>query len=254
MTIFGRWLGNAHSAVRDSLSAYLDGALNLSERRRVEEHLAGCMACGQELEGLRAVKRTLQALPEATPRRSFTLRRADVGAVPPPVRTSARWGLSFAFARLASGTLAALLVLLVGFDLITMPRPSTPSESRVAVSMSESAAGGAPAQAPVDAASAGAFPTAAQAPPGLRQTQPAGAANVPSAQPPAFSTPSSNVHAEPTSVRRVTPPSASLADTPSDDRPRHRPLLRLLQVIVGLSLAGALATTLVLSRTEGNRP
>lgn len=39
----------------DRLSEYLDGSLSPSERRDVEEHLAGCPACGAVLEDLRDV-------------------------------------------------------------------------------------------------------------------------------------------------------------------------------------------------------
>jgi hypothetical protein len=39
----------------DRLSEYLDGSLSPSERRGIEEHLAGCPACGTVLEDLRDV-------------------------------------------------------------------------------------------------------------------------------------------------------------------------------------------------------
>jgi anti-sigma factor RsiW len=39
----------------DRLSEYLDGSLSPSERREIEEHLAGCPACGAVLEDLRDV-------------------------------------------------------------------------------------------------------------------------------------------------------------------------------------------------------
>lgn len=45
----------------DSLVAYLYEECDIVERRRVEDHVATCLACAQELEGLRAVRHDLTA-------------------------------------------------------------------------------------------------------------------------------------------------------------------------------------------------
>ncbi len=52
-----------HEAVQEQLSSYLDGELSAEERAAVEEHLAGCAACREELELLRATLDALHDLP-----------------------------------------------------------------------------------------------------------------------------------------------------------------------------------------------
>ena len=47
---------------KEILGAYLDGELGASEAARVKEHLSGCEACGEELKGLRDLKRTAAVL------------------------------------------------------------------------------------------------------------------------------------------------------------------------------------------------
>jgi anti-sigma factor RsiW len=46
------------------LTDYLDGALSIADRRRVEEHLAGCDACTAFLAQLRTTGRVVARLAE----------------------------------------------------------------------------------------------------------------------------------------------------------------------------------------------
>jgi anti-sigma factor RsiW len=55
----------------DRLQALLDGALRPKERARVEEHVAACPRCSEELEGWRALFEDLAALPRLGPAEGF---------------------------------------------------------------------------------------------------------------------------------------------------------------------------------------
>ncbi len=54
---------NACEAVRELISAELDGELTAAERQVLQLHLAGCAACRAEQDALRRVKQALAALP-----------------------------------------------------------------------------------------------------------------------------------------------------------------------------------------------
>jgi anti-sigma factor RsiW len=58
-------------ASADRLQAFLDGALPPRERARVEEHLAACPRCSEELEGWRVLFEDLAALPRLGPAGGF---------------------------------------------------------------------------------------------------------------------------------------------------------------------------------------
>jgi hypothetical protein len=73
---------------QDTLSEYLDGRLSGRPLERVEQRLADCDACRQELEGLQALVAMMQQLPMAEPRRSFVM------SVPPPEPARARPNLA----------------------------------------------------------------------------------------------------------------------------------------------------------------
>lgn len=88
--------------VRELLSAHVDDKLAPSEKGPVEEHLASCKPCNEELASLRATRDMLRCLPSIRPSRSFALVEK---AAPRPV--------AFGFLRLATAV-AALLLLLVG--------------------------------------------------------------------------------------------------------------------------------------------
>jgi hypothetical protein len=83
------FLGRGHTPDIEALSALVDGALDAPAARELEAHVAGCAACTAELEGLRAVKSMLAALPQVEPSRAFRVRLADVEAAPAASRTYA---------------------------------------------------------------------------------------------------------------------------------------------------------------------
>ena len=89
------------------LSAYVDGELDVVERRRADELLRDCGACVAELHELRLLRQALRALPAPLPRRSFTL---DPAAVRPRMRL-------FPVLRFASLVSALLLVVILGVDI-----------------------------------------------------------------------------------------------------------------------------------------
>jgi hypothetical protein len=81
----GRWL-----------SALVDGELDGVERDRVLNHVAGCDACRQEANAMRALKRRLTALGETCAEppiasRLIELARTDEGSSAGSVRDSASW-------------------------------------------------------------------------------------------------------------------------------------------------------------------
>lgn len=95
------------------LSAYLDDALDVVERRRADTLLRDCTACAFELDELRMLHQTLRALPVPLPKRSFTL---DPAQVRPRMRL-------FPILRFASLVSAMLLVVILGIDTLGGPRP-----------------------------------------------------------------------------------------------------------------------------------
>ncbi len=85
MSHLGRWL-----------SALVDGELDDTERDRVLNHIAGCAACRQEANAMRALKRRLTALGDAcgdTPiaGRLIELARSDHGATAGGVYSAVPW-------------------------------------------------------------------------------------------------------------------------------------------------------------------
>ena len=60
-------------ALRERLSAYLDGELAPGDAAALERHLATCAECRVELAGLREVRALLRALPQPALPRSFAL-------------------------------------------------------------------------------------------------------------------------------------------------------------------------------------
>src|SRR3954454_9691526 len=88
------------------LSAYVDDAVDVVERRRVEAALESCAACAADLADLRSLHTMLRQLPPPLPRRSFTID-------PATVRPQRRLFPIFRFASLAA---ALLLLFVVGFD------------------------------------------------------------------------------------------------------------------------------------------
>jgi anti-sigma factor RsiW len=106
MTTFGRHTHTDDTA--ELLSAYLDNALDVVERRRADHLLSVCAACAAELADLRALRSLLRELPTPMPRRSFTL---DPAMVRPRPRL-------FPVFRIATFATALLLVVVLGVDAL----------------------------------------------------------------------------------------------------------------------------------------
>ena len=105
-----RFFRNAEHPSDETLSARIDGQAGVSERARIDAHVAGCARCRDALDGMRAVRSALAALPRQRAPRSFALREADVRPEP---RAPAR-GLGWAspvLSGVASLALVAFLTL-----------------------------------------------------------------------------------------------------------------------------------------------
>lgn len=77
-------------ALRERLSAYLDGELAPADAAALERHLAECAECRDELAALREVRTLLRALPPPALPRSFAL---PPTAAPHSARPPATWPL-----------------------------------------------------------------------------------------------------------------------------------------------------------------
>jgi anti-sigma factor RsiW len=93
------------------LSAYIDGMLSAAEVRELNEHLAECRRCRDDLREIQAVRTILRRLPEHEARPGFwddALRTVRVRGRKRRVQWSPRYAASAAAAALA---LAALVVM-----------------------------------------------------------------------------------------------------------------------------------------------
>ncbi len=109
----------------DTLSAYLDHQITPVERTRVEGHLATCVECRGELDGLRRTVTLLQALPRVPVPRAFTLSEAQVGIRRPQAQP--------AWAGWARGLAAVTAIALVGVVAVSLlNRPSWQPAATVA--------------------------------------------------------------------------------------------------------------------------
>jgi anti-sigma factor RsiW len=111
--------GRIHSQVAELLSAYIDDEVSVDERALVEEHLATCTACAQDLTTLRQTVALLGELPQVAAPRPFTLRESDVR----PVRDTARlvW-LRLPWAQRLVGAAAVLLCVVVVGGVVLLGR------------------------------------------------------------------------------------------------------------------------------------
>lgn len=66
--------------ILELISASLDGALTPEEQSELDEHLAGCPACGALYDDLRVLRAEVAALPELTAPEGFTARVMDAVA------------------------------------------------------------------------------------------------------------------------------------------------------------------------------
>lgn len=134
------------------LAAYVDGELDVNDRRSVEELMENAPAYAQEVEELRALKRWLHDLPSPAPRRLFTL---DPLTAPQPRR------LVFPTLRWATAIAAVLLMLTVSADVIGSigsgmgGAASTSVGEATSTSVASSASGSATADQAQSARSAG---------------------------------------------------------------------------------------------------
>lgn len=78
-------------ALRERLSAYLDGELAAADAAALERHLAECAECRDEVTGLREVRALLRALPQPALPRSFALPETAATRVARP--PAAEWPL-----------------------------------------------------------------------------------------------------------------------------------------------------------------
>ena len=105
--LFNPW---SHRRFRDLLSTYIDDRLDESQVATLEEHLATCGLCQEELQTLRSTVSLLQALPHASPRRSFALtEQPEV----PRTAPAYLWGM-----RATTAAASVALMLLVAGDLL----------------------------------------------------------------------------------------------------------------------------------------
>ena len=109
----------------DTLSAYLDHQIAPAERARVEGHLADCIACRDELDGLRRTVTLLQALPRVPVPRAFTLSEAQVGIRRPEPRPA--W---VGWTRGLAAVTAIALVAVVAVSLLNRPSWQPAATSR----------------------------------------------------------------------------------------------------------------------------
>ncbi len=109
--LIGFLIPGRHRRLRDLLSAYVDGEVAESDRRRVEAHLESCDACRTELEELRATVSLLRRMPELAVPRSFALTPEHAVAQRPVMPGG--WTL-----RLAASGAALILVGLIAADLL----------------------------------------------------------------------------------------------------------------------------------------
>lgn len=107
MGLFSRW---SHGRFRDLLSPYIDRRLDEHQEAALEEHLATCAPCREELNTLRATVNLLHALPHALPKRSFALTEQPQVSIAAPAYL---WGM-----RAATAMASLALVLLVAGDLL----------------------------------------------------------------------------------------------------------------------------------------
>ncbi len=117
------------------ISDYIDGTLPKFDVVRLEAHLAECVQCASDLEGLQQAANILQRLPDLPAPRSFTLTPAQARRLKPtPI---------FRFAQVAAAIAAAFLLFAFALDLagvfatptvapnvavVTTPEPTPTSE------------------------------------------------------------------------------------------------------------------------------
>lgn len=110
------------------MSAYIDGRLTAAERETVQQHLAACDQCVEEVRQIRAVATLLHSCPQVVPPRSFALK-------PDMVERRGFVARLSLYAPLATALAAMLLVALVFADArVLTPRLASPAQPAPAMS------------------------------------------------------------------------------------------------------------------------
>lgn len=143
------WIFRRHRHLNlEILSEYLDGRLGTAAQSRVSRQVDSCEPCRNELDSLRSTVNLLQALPELTPPRRFTLAappapRPLIVRQPLPLRAP-----GWAYAGAAS--LAGLaLAILVSADTLGLLTPT--GQADISVLSSQRSAPRSPIAAPPEA-------------------------------------------------------------------------------------------------------
>ena len=223
---------DSHPVSAEELSCLVDDRLRARRDAAVRGHVEGCDTCAGKLAELRDTKAMLAALLQASLPRSFVLtpQEAGIPAKSPPAPRPAR--VVFAPA-LALSVLVALLA--VDFAAIGGGAGSDESNSRDTAALSKAAeADSAGTTAPaLDAARSAAAtpsaPTVGAAAEGVAERPPLAQA-AESAQPAATAT-----------NRRPQPAPADEARGPAPAEDADRALIRTLEGLAALALAGSLA-------------
>ncbi len=123
-----RLRASPHRWCQSNLSAYIDRELSAHEHERVRRHLEECADCRRELQGLEHTVALLRQLPQARAPRSFYIpESAPAPSLPVWMRPWAYGAL-----RLATVAAAALFVITVAGNALTMPaylRSAAPIEA-----------------------------------------------------------------------------------------------------------------------------
>ncbi len=175
-----------HARLQQLLSSYIDGQVEPAELEEVQEHLAACDSCRQELDTLRFTVSLLRELPEIQARRSFTLAEA-----PTPVRRAPSLGWSAGLATSVAALLVIALLLgdvtgvLVQTTSLEVDAPATIEQAAAPFSAAIAEAPVAEIESAVEQAPAPVAPAAAEAAPApaAAMAAPAPAAKERDAQP-----------------------------------------------------------------------
>lgn len=108
-----------HDRWAEQLHGYADGELGVRDELAVRGHLQDCERCRTELAGIRELKASLQALPEAEAPRSFRL-TPEMVAPPVPMRTAQTPRWLPRVAQVAGGVAMAGFAALLAVDLFAV--------------------------------------------------------------------------------------------------------------------------------------
>ena len=112
----------------DTLAEYMDGRLGVAARERVDQELASCADCREELEELQATVSLLQQLPMEPVPRSFTMPAPSVQPASPRIFAPLRMP-QWVYAGAASAAVVVLAVL-VSADATGLLEPGPPQVAR----------------------------------------------------------------------------------------------------------------------------